>query len=83
MITKNAIGLKKENLGCGGQGSIIYTVPQQILWRHDEYDGVSNHRRLDCLLKRFLRRGSKKTSKLRVTGFCEGNSPVISRTKGQ
>ena len=24
----------------------------------------------------YLRRGSKKTSKLRVTGLCEGNSPV-------
>ena len=37
---------------------------------------VSNHRRLDCLLNRLLGRGSKKTSKLRVTGLCEGNSPV-------
>ena len=37
---------------------------------------VSNHRRLDCLLNRLFGRGSKKTSKLRVTGLCEGNSPV-------
>ena len=36
-------------------------------------DGVSNHRRLHCLLKRLFRRRSKKTSKLRVTGLCEGN----------
>ena len=41
-----------------------------------EHDGVSNHKRLDCLLNRLFRCRSKKTSKLRVTGICEGNSPV-------
>ena len=44
--------------------------------RHNERDGVSNHRRFDCLLNRLSRRRSKKTPKLRVTGLCEGNSPV-------
>ena len=29
-----------------------------------------------CLLKRLFRRRSKITSKLRITGLCEGNSPV-------
>ena len=43
-------------------------------WRHDDHDGVSNHQPHGCLLNRFGRR-SKKTSKLRVTGFCVGNSP--------
>ena len=38
---------------------------------------VSNRRHLDCLLKRLFGRRSKKTSKLRATGLCEGNSPVI------
>ena len=38
--------------------------------------GVSNHRRLVCLLNRLFRGRSKKTSKLRVNGFCLGNSPV-------
>ena len=47
-----------------------------LLWRHDERDGVSNHRRLDCLLKHLFRRISKEISKLRVTGLCEGNSSV-------
>ena len=46
-------------------------------WRHNERDGVSNHRRLVCLLNRLFRCTSKKTSKLRVTGLCEGNSPVV------
>ena len=45
-------------------------------WLHNEHDGVSNHRRLDCLLNRLFRRRSKKTSKLRVTGLCDGNSSV-------
>ena len=43
-----------------------------------ERDGVSNHRRVDCLLNRFFRRRSKKTAKLRFTGPCGGNSPVTS-----
>ena len=45
-------------------------------WRHNERHGVSHHRRLECLLNRLFRRRSKKTSKLRVTGLCEGNLPV-------
>ena len=38
--------------------------------RHIESDGVSNNRRLDCLLNRLLRHISKKTPKLNFTGFC-------------
>ena len=34
-----------------------------LQWRHYERDGVSNHRRLDCLPNRLFRRRSKKTSK--------------------
>ena len=45
-----------------------------LQWRHNEGDGVWNHRRLHCLLRRLYRRRSKKISKLRVTGLCEGNS---------
>ena len=37
---------------------------------HNECSGFSTHRRLDCLLNRFFRRRSKKTSKLPVTGLC-------------
>ena len=47
-----------------------------LQWRHNEHDGVSNHQPHDCWLNRLVRRRSKKTSKLRVTGLCEGNSPV-------
>ena len=46
-----------------------------LQWRHNEHDSVSNHQPHDCLLNRLFRRRSKKTSKLRVTGLCVGNSP--------
>ena len=47
-----------------------------LRWRHNSRDGVSNHQPHNCLLKRWFRCRSQKTSKLRVTGLCEGNSPV-------
>ena len=46
-----------------------------LLWRHNEHDSVSYHQPRGCLLDRLFRRRSKKTSKLRVTGLCAGNSP--------
>ena len=46
-----------------------------LRWRHNERDSVSNHQPRDCLLNCLFRRRSKKTSKLRVTGLCVGNSP--------
>ena len=47
---------------------------ESLQWRHNERDGVSNHQPHDCLLNLSFRRRSKKTSRLRVTGLCEGNS---------
>ena len=47
----------------------------QLQWRHNGRDSVSNHQPHDCLPDRLFRRRSKKTSKLRVTGLCAGNSP--------
>ena len=46
-----------------------------LQWRHNGHDSVSNHQPYDCLLNRLFRRKSKKTSKLRATGLCAGNSP--------
>ena len=54
-----------------------------LQWRHNKRDGVSNHQTHDCLLNRLFRRRSKKTSKLRVTGLCEGNSPVTGEFPAQ
>ena len=56
---------------------------QLLQWRHNERDGVSNHQHHDCLLNRLFRRRSKKTSKLRVTGLCAGNSPVTGEFPAQ
>ena len=36
-----------------------------------------------CLLNRLFRRRSKKTSKLRVTGLCAGNSPGLVNSPAQ
>ena len=46
-----------------------------LQWRHNDHDSASNHQPPGCLLNRLFRRRSKKTSKLRVTGLCVGNSP--------
>ena len=56
---------------------------QALQWRYNGCDGVSNHQPYDCLLNRFYWRGSKKTSKHRVTGLCEGNSPVTGEFPAQ
>ena len=54
-----------------------------LSWRHDECHGASNHRRFDCLRNRLFRRRSEKTSKIRVTGLCEGNSSVTGEFPAQ
>ena len=37
----------------------------------------------ECLLNRLFRHRLKKTSKLRITGLCEGNSPVTGEFPAQ
>ena len=54
-----------------------------LLWRHNGCDGVSNHQPHNCLLNCSFRRRSQKTSKLRVTGLCGGNSPVTGEFPAQ
>ena len=60
---------------------VLYFVKTRVVlsftlrWRHNDHAGVSNHQPHGCLLNRLFRRKSKKTSKLRVTGLCAGNSP--------
>ena len=66
----------------GSQIWISRLIPK-LHWRHNERDGTLNHRRVDCLHNRLFRRRSKKTSKLRVTGFYEGNPPVTSEFPAQ
>ena len=59
----------------------ILLTPLQ--WRHNGYDGVSNHQPHDCVPNRLFRRRSKKISKLRATGLCAGNSPVTGEFPAQ
>ena len=51
---------------------VMHLIPDTswftLHWRHNERDGVSNHRRLDGWLKRLFRYRSKKTPKLHLTG---------------
>ena len=54
-----------------------------LQWCHNECDGVSNHQPHDCLLNQFFGLRWKKTSKLPVTGFCAGNSPVTGEFPAQ
>ena len=49
--------------------------PVTLRWRQNGRDSVSNHQPRHCLLSLLFGRRSKKTSKLRVTGLCVGNSP--------
>ena len=59
----------------------IWMILLLLQWRPNERVDVSNHQRLHCLLNHSFGRRSKKTSKLRVTGLCAGNSPVNSPHK--
>ena len=63
--------------------NILPFVVSTLQWRHNMRYGVSNHQPHICLLKRLFRRRSKKTSKLSITGLCEGNSPVTGEFPAQ
>ena len=55
-----------------------------ITMRNIERDGVSNHQPpCNCLLSRLFSHRSQKTSKLRVSDLCEGNSPVTGEFPAQ
>ena len=56
---------------------------RSLLWRHNDRHGFSNHQTHDCLLSRLFRRRSKKTSRLRVTGLCAGNSSMTGEFPAQ
>ena len=76
-------------LNIRGQGIEDGYIPDKSIsncalqWRHNEHNGAWNHQPHDCLLNRLFRRIPKKISKLCVTGFCEGNSPVTGEFPAQ
>ena len=70
-----------NELFCGGFW--VGGVPERISslkWCHNELVGVSNYQPPDCLLHRLVKAQIKETSKLHVTGLCEGNSSVTGKT---
>ena len=77
----------KKHFGKSSQHKVLQLLLARVAhvsslqWRHNERDGVLNHQPHDCLLNRLFR--SKKTSKLRLTGLCEGNSPVTGEFTAQ
>ena len=62
-------------------GAMASGAPLQ--WRHNGHDSISNHQPHNCLLNCLFRRRWKKTSKLRVTGLCVGNSPLTGEFPAQ
>ena len=80
---------KCKNYEYGSHFAVFFVVwcwlilPISSQWCHNEHDGVSNHQPHDCLLNCLFRCRSKKTSKLRATGLCKGNSPVTSEFPSQ
>ena len=55
--------------------SHFLTELSSLQWRHNGRDSVSNHQPHHCFPNRLFSHRSKKTSRLRVTGLCVGNSP--------
>ena len=78
LLWRQAIASTNGELWIGPQetnfGEVLIKI--RLHWRHNGRDCVSNHQLHDCLLNRLFRHRSKKTSKLRVTGLCAGNSPA-------
>ena len=74
---------RKRNMRFNELRGDLHTRNQPLQWRHNDHDSVSNHQPHDCLLNRLFWRRSKKTSKLRVTGLCAGNSPGTGECSAQ
>ena len=75
--------LNPRCISCREWYLLNYTTISTLQWRHNERDGVWNHQPHDYLLSRLFSSRSKKTSKLRVAGFCAGNSPVTGEFPAQ
>ena len=75
--------MARRNNRLGMLPSFIDSVLAPLQRRYNGRDGVSNQQQYFCLLNRLFGRRSKKTSKLRVTGLCVGNSPVTGEFHAQ
>ena len=83
-VTYEMYFLQGDDFDTFNQKYMHYALKSTLQWRHNERDGVSNHRRLDSLLNRLFKHRSKKISKLRVSGPCRGihRGPANSPHKG-
>ena len=63
---------------------IVLVSSNSLQWRHNECDGVSNHRHLDCVLNRLSRCRSRKHQSPASQAFVKGirQWPVNSLHKG-
>ena len=65
------------------RATVAHCSSLPLQWRHNGLNSVSNHQPHGCLLNRLFRCRSKKTSKLRITGLCAGNSPLTGEFPAQ
>ena len=70
-------------LSCGKSIASTSNHSMSLQWRHNRRDSVSKYQPHGYLLGRLFRRRSKKTSKLRATGLCAGNSPGTDKFPAQ
>ena len=84
-ISISPVTVIQVEIGCQRWSQLApdFRVENTLQWRHNGRDGVLNYQPRDCLLNRLFRRRSKKTSKLRVTGLCAGNSPMTGEFPAQ
>ena len=54
------------------KSQLFGTEGPTLYWPHNERDGVSNHRRPDCLLNRLFRRRSKEHQSSALLAFVRG-----------
>ena len=63
--------------------TLLAFTDTSLQWRHNGPHGVPNHQPRHCLPNRLFGRRSKKTSKLRATGLCAGNSALTGEFPAQ
>ena len=83
------MGIHRSPMNSHHKGSVMRKAfPfRDVIMLQDYYtdidDCVSNHQPHGCLVNRLFKHRSKKTPNLRVTGLCEGNSPVTGEFPAQ
>ena len=74
-VVFNALNLLVLKTEYSRTWSVPWLLTHSLQWCM-MHDGISNHQPHDCLLNRLFKAQIKETSKLCITGLCEGNSLV-------